>query len=163
MFGRGQEEIEYAISKGIEVNVVPGISSAFAVPASAKIPLTRRDVSESFWVVTGTTKSGLISNDVKLAAQSTATVIVLMGVNKIREIADIFILHDKRELPVAVVQNGTLPNQRVVIGSVSTIADDVTKAEIGSPAIIVIGEVVRYASTGSLKDLLISQGISLAH
>lgn len=163
VFGRGQEEIEYAISKGIEVNVVPGISSAFAVPANAKIPLTRRDVSESFWVVTGTTKSGLISNDVKLAAQSTATVIVLMGVNKIREIADIFILHGKRELPVAVVQNGTLPNQRVLIGSISTIADDVAKAEIGSPAIIVIGEVVRYASTGSLKDLLISQGISLAH
>ncbi|HEX5168645.1 MAG TPA: uroporphyrinogen-III C-methyltransferase [Cyclobacteriaceae bacterium] len=163
VFGRGQEEIEHALAKGIEVNVVPGVSSAFAVPASANIPLTRREVSESFWVVTGTTKSGLISEDLNLAAQSTATIVVLMGLSKIKEIAEIFILHGRSDLPVAVIQNGTLPNQRVVIGNVSTIPQDVMKAKLASPAIIVFGEVVRCASSASLKDLLHSQGMYLAN
>ncbi len=162
VFGRGQEEIEYAITKGIEVNVIPGISSAFAVPASVNIPLTRREVSESFWVVTGTTKTGSISDDVKLAAQSTATIVVLMGLNKIHEIAEIFQKQGRKNVPVAVIQNGTLPNQRFVVGTISTIVQDVAKEEIGSPAVIVIGEVVRYASESKVKDLLLSQGVSLA-
>jgi uroporphyrin-III C-methyltransferase len=162
VFGRGQEEIEYALQKGIEVNVVPGISSALAVPAHVHIPLTRRNVSESFWVVTGTTRSGLISDDIKLAAQSTATIVILMGLNKIKEISEIFLLQGKGEVPVAVIQNGTLPQQKMVVGTISSIVQDVQKAEIGSPAIIVIGEVVRSASPGAVKDLLLSQGISLA-
>jgi len=113
-------------------------------------------------VVTGTTKLGDISDDIKLAAQSTATIIILMGLSKIKEIANVFLVCGKSDLPVAVIQNGTLPNQRFVTGTVSTIVDLVTSAEIKSPAIIVIGEVVRYASNSVLKDLVLSQGISLA-
>lgn len=162
VFGRGQEEIEYALSKGITVNVIPGISSAFAVPASVNIPLTRREISESFWVVTGTTRNGNISDDVKLAAQSTATIVILMGLNKIHEIVTIFREQGKKDVPVAVIQNGTLPNQRFVAGTISTIIQSMSKAQIGSPAVIVIGEVVRYATESAVKDLLHSQGVSLA-
>ena len=146
VFGRGAEEIAYAESHGVQTCVVPGISSAIAVPASANIPVTARGVSESFWVVTGTTKVGEISGDVALAAQSNATVIILMGLGKIKEIMSLFEQHGKGETPVAVIQNGTLPDQKNVIGTVSTISGMTTDERIGPPAIIVIGEVVRYAS-----------------
>jgi uroporphyrin-III C-methyltransferase len=162
VFGRGQEEIEYALSKAIEVNIIPGISSALAVPASINIPVTRREISDSFWVVTGTTKSGEISSDIQYAAQSSATIVVLMGLNKLSEIISIFQHYQKDDVPVAVIQNGTLPSQRSVIGTISSIALLVEKEKIGSPALIIIGEVVRYASHSSLKDLLQSQGISIA-
>ncbi len=145
VFGRGAEEIDYAASHGVQTSVIPGISSAIAVPASANIPVTARGVSESFWVITGTTKSGEMSADVSLAAQSTATVVILMGLKKINEIMKLFQAHGKGETPVAVIQNGTLPNQRNVFGTVATISGLTNEEQLGPPAIIVVGEVVRHA------------------
>ena len=146
VFGRGAEEIAYAESHGVQTSVVPGISSAIAVPASLNIPVTARGVSESFWVVTGTTKLGEVSGDIALAAQSTATVVILMGLNKIGEIMKLFAAHGKSETPVAVIQNGTLPNQKNVLGTVSTISGLTSVEQVGPPALIVVGEVVRYAN-----------------
>ena len=151
VFGRGTEEIEYAESHGVRTSVVPGITSAIAVPASLNIPVTARGMSESFWVVTGTTKTGEMSGDVALAAQSKATVIILMGLGKIKEIMAQFVSHGKGETPVAVIQNGTLPSQKNVIGTVSTISGLATVDQVGPPAIIVVGEVVRYAT--ALKEI----------
>jgi uroporphyrin-III C-methyltransferase len=145
VFGRGMEEIEFATKHDIETAIVSGISSAIAVPAALGIPVTARGVSESFWVVTGTTMSGAISHDIRLAAQSTATVVILMGLNKIEEIMHIFSSVGKAETPVAVVQNGTLPSQQAVVGTVSTIVDLVGEEKIKSPALIIVGEVVRHA------------------
>jgi uroporphyrin-III C-methyltransferase len=145
VFGRGHEEIAHANAYGIETEVVPGISSALAVPASVNIPLTARKISESFWVVTGTTKSGDISADVALAAKSTATVVILMGLNKITEIMNLFSENGKEQVPVAVIQNGTMVNERCIVGTVSSIVELVAQEKIASPAIIVIGEVVKYA------------------
>jgi uroporphyrin-III C-methyltransferase len=145
VFGRGSEEVEVAARHGIQAVIVPGISSAIAVPASINIPVTARGVSESFWVVTGTTKSGEISGDVSLAAQSSATVVILMGVSKLAAIMDLFKAHGKAETPVAVIQDGTRPTQKNIIGTVSTIAALATIESAGSPAIIIIGEVVRHA------------------
>lgn len=145
VFGRGYEEIEHAESLGIETEVVPGISSALAVPASLTIPLTSRKISESFWVVTGTTQTGAMSDDISLAARSTATVVVLMGLNKINEIMELFQHHGKKDTPVAVIQNGTTVHEKSVTGTVATIAARVVQEGIGSPAIIIIGEVVKYA------------------
>ena len=145
VFGRGIDEIEFAAQHNIETEVVPGISSAIAVPAALDIPVTARGISESFWVVTGTTMSGAISQDIRLAAQSTATVIILMGLNKIQEITEIFSAVGKANTPVAVVQNGTLPSQQAVVGTVSNIVDLVKQENIVSPAVIIVGEVVRYA------------------
>jgi uroporphyrin-III C-methyltransferase len=152
VFGRGSEEIAYAASQGVQTFTVPGISSALAVPASINIPVTARGISESFWVVTGTTKKGDISSDIALAAQSSATVVILMGLNKIHEIMGQFLFHGKQDTPVAVIQNGTLPDQKNTIGKVSTIAGLVANAQMGSPAIIIVGEVVNYA--GTLNELV---------
>ena len=152
VFGRGSEEIEYAEAHGVSASVVPGISSALAVPASLNIPVTARGISESFWVVTGTTRSGEISRDIALAAQSSATVVILMGLNKIQDIMEQFGLHGKHDTPVAVIQNGTLPDQKNIIGKVSTIVGLTSQAHIGSPAIIIVGEVVNYAQ--ALKEVV---------
>jgi uroporphyrin-III C-methyltransferase len=142
VFGRAGEEIEAARQAGIEVAVVPGISSALAVPAMQMIPLTSRGVSESFWVTTGTTRSGDISGDIKLAAQSTATVIILMAMSKLEAIMEIFSREGKNETPVAVIQNGTLPEEKRVTGTVNDICFKVQHAGFTNPAIIVVGEVV---------------------
>ena len=82
VFGRGHEELECARAHGIEVTIVPGISSSISVPALNEIPLTKRGVNESFWVVTGTTVDHEMSNDINLAAQSSATVVILMGMKR---------------------------------------------------------------------------------
>jgi len=145
VFGRGMEEIEFAVKQGIETAVVPGITSAIAVPSALDIPVTARGVSESFWVVTGTTMAGAMSSDIKLAAQSTATVIILMGLNKIREIMEVFNKYGKGDTPVAVIQNGTLSSQQAAVGTVSSICDLIEQENIGAPAVIVVGEVVKYA------------------
>lgn len=148
VFGRATEEIEYASRFGIPASVVPGISSALAVPAALSIPVTSRGVSESFWVVTGTTMSGNLSHDVALAARSTATVVILMGLKKLPEIMTIFRELGKGDTPVAVIQNGTLPNQKHVVGTASTIVDLVREEDLGAPGIIIAGDVVKFADQG---------------
>ena len=146
VFGRGYEELQHAISHNIPVEVIPGISSCISVPASAGIPITHRGLSEGFWVTTGTLKTGEISSDIYLAAKSSSTVIILMGLHKISMIADIFRTEGKGNTPVAVIQNGSLPESKVVAGTISDIAHLVEKEGIQSPAIIVIGEVARLSS-----------------
>ena len=157
VFGRAQEEMETARQAGIEVEIIPGISSALAVPAMQMIPLTYRGIAESFWVTTGTTRSGDISKDIKLAAQSTATIIILMAMSKLEAIMDIFREYGKQDTPVAIIQNGTTPEEKWIIGSVKDIAFKAEFAGISNPAIIVVGEVVRLhpsLSTHALKGSL---------
>lgn len=142
VFGRGHEEMNYAMAFGIPTLVVPGISSCIAVSELQGVPVTRRGLNESFWVLTGTTRTGNLSKDVSVAAQSSATAIILMGMRKIRQITKVFAAHGKADTPVMVIQNGSLPNERRVLGTVSTIADRVEQEGLGAPGIIVIGEVV---------------------
>ncbi|APD05801.1 uroporphyrinogen-III C-methyltransferase [Flavobacteriaceae bacterium UJ101] len=143
IFGRGSEEIQYADSFGIETQIISGISSSSAVPASIGIPLTHRRVAESFWVITGTTQNHKLSKDVYLAAESTATVVILMGMNKINQIVSIFENAGKKDTPVAIIQNGTRKDEKVGIGTVETIIDEVHAKQLSSPAIIIIGDVVK--------------------
>ncbi len=149
VFGRAQEEIETARNAGIAVQVIPGISSAIAVPASQMIPLTCRGINESFWVTTGTTQSGEISNDIKLAAQSSATVVILMAMSKLEAIMDIFSANGKADTPVAIIQDGTTPNEKMVIGKVKDISFKSQYAGLANPAIIIVGEVVKLHFTQS--------------
>jgi uroporphyrin-III C-methyltransferase len=142
VFGRAQEEINAARSHGIAIEIIPGISSAIAVPASQLIPLTCRGINESFWVTTGTTQSGDISSDIKLAAQSSATVIILMAMSKLEAIMDIFMEYGKKETPVAIIQDGTTKKEKLVLGTVKDIAFKSQHAGIANPAIIIVGEVV---------------------
>src|SRR3954469_17153283 len=90
VFGRGYEELDFAAAHNIPTQVVPGISSSIGVPGLQGIPVTHRGLSESFWVVTGTTSDGNISADLYEAAKTNATVVVLMGIHKLAEIAAIF-------------------------------------------------------------------------
>jgi len=146
IFGRGSEEVNYIASFGIETEVIPGISSATAVPANQGISLTKRGVSESFWVITGTTSQNKLSQDVYLAAQSTATVVILMGMSKLNEIVALFKKFDKENIPVAIIQNGTTKNEKIGIGTIKSILGVVIEKELSAPAIIVIGEVVRESN-----------------
>ncbi|MEN9570157.1 MAG: hypothetical protein RL172_1388 [Bacteroidota bacterium] len=143
VFGRAQEEIEAARQAGIPVEVIPGISSALAVPASQMIPLTCRGINESFWVTTGTTKNGQISADIKLAAQSSATVVILMAMSKLQAIMEIFASLGKQQTPVAIIQDGTTPKEKCIIGTVRDIYFKAVYHQLTNPAIIIVGDVVR--------------------
>ena len=143
VFGRGQEEIAYAELFNIETAIVPGLSSSIAVPALQGIPVTNRGTSESFWVITGTTSKGQLSNDLKLAAQSTATVIILMGLSKLAEITEVYRSSGKENTAVAIIQNGSLPGEKSVLGTIDTIAELAAAEKIAAPAVIVIGDVVK--------------------
>ncbi|MDF9796697.1 uroporphyrin-III C-methyltransferase [Catalinimonas alkaloidigena] len=142
IFGRGHEEQIYAEQAGIAVSLVPGISSVNAVPALQSIPLTRRGLSESFWVITGTTRKGTISNDVRLAAQSSATIVILMGMSRIEEIQQTFLSFGKADTPVAIIQNGSMPDERVGVSNVREMKTMAAETGLASPAVIIIGEVV---------------------
>lgn len=146
IFGRGSEEIDFIESFGIPTAVIPGISSSIAVPAYQGISLTKRGVSESFWVITGTTSDRKLSNDVALAAQSTATVVILMGMSKLSQIVQLFQKEHKGETPIAIIQNGTTEHEKLGVGTVDTIQEIVVTEKLSSPAIIVIGEVVRESN-----------------
>ena len=154
IFGRGYEELEYAERHGIEVEVIPGISSSYAVPALAGIPLTTRGMSESFWVITGTTKDHSLSNDLALAARSSATVVVLMGMHKLPEIVETFAQLGKMELPVAIIQNGSRPDEKMVTGKIKNILQLAQAEGIGSPAIIVIGKVAQLAEVKQIPQFI---------
>ncbi|MEK7253710.1 MAG: uroporphyrinogen-III C-methyltransferase [Bacteroidota bacterium] len=147
VFGRGHEELTFARQFGIEVSVVPGISSAVAVPELQEVPVTCRGLSESFWVLTGTTQSGQLSDDLRLAAQSSATLVILMGTQKLPEITALLSRYGKSNLPAMVIQDGSLPKEKVAVGTVATIAELAREQSVGSPGIIVIGEVVGLHKT----------------
>jgi uroporphyrin-III C-methyltransferase len=142
VFGRGYEELDYAASYSIPATAIPGISSSIGVPGMQQIPVTHRGLSESFWVVTGTTSSGKVSKDVYEAARTNATVVILMGVHKLAEIAEIFKKEGKNKLPVAVIQNGTTKDEKIAVGTVDTIVEIAAENKISSPALLVFGEVV---------------------
>jgi uroporphyrin-III C-methyltransferase len=142
VFGRGYEELDHAADYSIPAQVIPGISSSIGVPGLQGIPVTHRGLSESFWVVTGTTSDGKVSADLYQAAKTKATVVVLMGIHKLAEIAEIFKNEGKNRLPVAVIQSGSTTNEKVVVGVVDTIVEVAEENHITSPALIVFGEVV---------------------
>lgn len=142
IFGRAAEEIEAARMAGIPVQVVQGISSALAVPAGQMIPLTWRGTAESFWVTTGTTRDGSISDDIQLAARSSATVIILMAMSRLESIMDIFMDYGKADMPVAIIQEGTTPREKIVKGTVKDITFRARHAGLSNPAVIVVGKVV---------------------
>ncbi len=142
VFGRGFEEIEWAKSYGIATDVIPGVSSAIGVPGMLQIPVTHREIARSFWVLTGHTLDGKLPNDIKIAAQSSATIVILMGMSKLDEICGIFASLNKENLPVAIIQEGTTDKQKMVFGTISTIVSQTQIANVSNPAIIIIGEVV---------------------
>lgn len=142
VFGRGSEEIDHIESYNIETEIIPGISSSLAVPAMQGIPLTKRNVNESFWVITGTTSNGNISKDIKLGAQSSATLLILMGLRNFTLIMEEVKSFRHKQTPFAIIQNGSLPNETIVIDSIKNYKNTIETIDYSSPGIIVIGDVV---------------------
>ena len=143
LFGRGGEEAEALRSAGIRFEVVPGISSALAVPAYAGMPLTHRDLSSSVAVVTGSRVREITATSIS-ANLSADTIVILMGVTHLREIvADLIAAGRSIETPAAVIRWGTYEGQLTVTGTLGTIAADALNAGMRPPAVIVVGEVVK--------------------
>jgi uroporphyrin-III C-methyltransferase len=142
IFGRGYEEMSAAKVAGIPVEVIPGISSSIGLAGLKQIPLTVRGCNESIWIITGTTQHGFLSDDVKLAAKSNATIVILMGMHRLEEIIGIFLDENKQNTAIAIIQNGSLPNEKMIAGTISAILPKVKENKIKSPAVIIIGEVV---------------------
>ncbi len=149
VFGRGLEEMQFAQAHGLETAYVPGVSSAIAGAGAAGIAVTLRGASRSFWTLTATTDTGDLNPEIYTAAQTDATLVILMGLSKIRDIAAAFQAAGKTETPIAVIQNASLPDQQEVFGTVADIAEKVEQFSIGSPAVIVVGEVVRQRVASS--------------
>jgi uroporphyrin-III C-methyltransferase len=154
VFGRGYEEIAHANMFGVEVEVIPGLSSSTSLPGLQGVPVTCRGISQSFWVLTATTQSQELAKDIALAASSSATVVILMGMRKLEEIMGLFQAEGKENTPAMVIQNGSTPDEKVILGRVNDLADKVKAAGAGSPGIIVVGEVVALHPAYQKQDAL---------
>ncbi|HEX5016791.1 MAG TPA: uroporphyrinogen-III C-methyltransferase [Actinomycetes bacterium] len=146
VLGRGSEEAAACREAGVPVEVVPGVTSALAVPAAAGIPVTARGVTSRFTVVSG--HDGPL--DFASLAALEGTLLFLMGVSRLPEIARELIRHGRNgDEPVAVIERGTTPLQRVTVATLGTIADACATRGVQSPAVIVVGDVAAFAGDAS--------------
>jgi uroporphyrin-III C-methyltransferase / precorrin-2 dehydrogenase / sirohydrochlorin ferrochelatase len=137
VLGRGGEELDFCVEHGIEVEVLPGITSAISVPAAAGIPVTHRGVATGFTVITG--HDGVAS----VGGGRDHTVVILMGVSRLAESVAVLAAGERGlECPVAIIEDGYGPNQRVSFGTLGSIASVASEKGVKSPAVIVVGDVV---------------------
>lgn len=151
VFGRGGEEALALAEAGLPFEVVPGVTSGIAAPAYAGIPVTHRGIAASVAFVTGheDPEKGRVDVDWERVARGADTLVLYMGVGRIRQIARSLVEAGRRpETPVACIRWGTLPEQRTVTGTLEDIAGRVEEAGLGPPAVIVVGEVVRLREKG---------------
>ena len=152
-FGRGGEEIATLAEEGISFRVVPGITAANGCAAYAGIPLTHRDHAQSVRFVTGHLKEGVINLSWPELADPRQTLVVYMGLVALEEICAQLIHHGRApETPVALVESGTLPDQRVIVGDLSTIGERVRSAGAKAPTLLIIGEVVSLRANLAWRD-----------
>lgn len=145
VFGRGGEEIQALRLHDIEYSIIPGISSAIAVPELAGIPVTQRKVSRSFHVITGHTADDLLPMNMNVYAKLDGTLVFLMALKNIEKISEMLILNGKSEnTPAAVISNGAGEKQQIVRSDLKNIAHEVRKQKIKAPAVIIVGETAGY-------------------
>lgn len=143
VFGRGGEEIESLVAKNIDFEVIPGITSAIAVPSYAGIPVTHRGINTSFHVFTGHTKVDGKELDFENIAKLEGTLIFLMGLSNLQKIITNLVNYGKNEkTPVAIIKDGTTTRQKIFTGTMENIVEIVEKNNVISPVIIIIGDVV---------------------
>lgn len=144
IFGRGGEEIETLMQHGVPFQVVPGITAANGVSSYAGIPLTHRDYAQACLFITGHLKDGTLDLDWQAMARPNQTVVVYMGLVGLAQICEKLIEHGvSASMPVAVVQQGTTPRQKVVTATLADLAEKVAAAEMKPPCLTIIGEVVK--------------------
>lgn len=145
VFGRGGEEVSALQEHNIEYGIVPGISSAIAVPELAGIPVTHRRISRSFHIITGHTAEDMLPDNMSAYAKLDGTLVFLMGLRNIGQISKSLIQNGKDgNTPAAVISNGAGAGQRVVRSTLNNIANDVEKQNLSAPAIIVVGLVAGF-------------------
>lgn len=147
ILGRGGEEAEALAANGIPFEVVPGVSSAVAVPAYAGIPVTHRGVASSFTIVTGHKASGGGEPRIVWEKLSTGTdtLVILMGIGNLANLVDLLIRNNRPpSTPVAVITHGTTRRQRCVTGTLQDIVAKVRSERLEAPSVIVVGDVVRF-------------------
>jgi uroporphyrin-III C-methyltransferase len=154
IFGRGFEEVLFARELGLRVSYIPGISS-MQTSGLSDIPLTHRALSESIWIVTGTKKDGTLSEDLQLAMQSKATVVIYMGMKKLEEIRCAYRAAGLGQMPAAIIQEASLPQERLAVGRVEQLPELAMEFGLSHPAIIVIGAVVGLSAA---KNAAVSPG-----
>jgi uroporphyrin-III C-methyltransferase/precorrin-2 dehydrogenase/sirohydrochlorin ferrochelatase len=155
VFGRGAEEVLACLRAGVPVTVVPGVTSAVAVPAAAWVPVTHRGVAQEFHVVSVHVAPDDERSTVNWAAlgASRGTLVLLMAVERLAAVAETLIRTGRAgTTPVSVVANGTLPTQRTIVATLDTVAPRVSKEGVRPPAVVVIGEVVNVA--GEIAELM---------
>ncbi len=155
VFGRGYEEVQACEAAGVAWSVVPGLSSSYAVPAAAGIPVTHRGVAHEFTVVSGHLPPGHADSlvDWHALGRLRGTVVCLMAVHNAGLIADALVVGGRDPgTPVAVVVEGTMPGERTVLSRLATLADDI--AEVAPPAVLVVGDVVAVAHPDTYADRL---------
>lgn len=144
IFGRGGEEIEELATAGIPFQIVPGVTAANGCATYSGIPLTHRDYAQSCVFVTGHLKDNSIDLNWPLLATPNQTVIIYMGLVGLPVICQKLIEHGvSPDMPIALVEHGTRPEQRVFTGTLSTLYDDIKQQEVHAPTLIIIGEVVK--------------------
>ena len=149
VFGRGGEELEFLRAAGIPYEVVSGITAALACGAYAGIPLTHRDHAQSVRFVTAHCRNSIDTLDWAALAQERQTLAVYMGVQGLDTIRDRLIAHGRsHDTPFALIENGSRANQRVVLGSLGNLPERALSEKVGSPALLILGEVAALA-----KDL----------
>jgi len=149
LFGRGGEELEVLRAHDIPVELVPGVTSALAVPGAVGIPLTHRKYASQVTILTGHEEPGKAESglDWENLAKNPGTLVILMGVKNIPVITQSLITHGKSpDTPVAIIERGLRPDQRVTTGTLGSIADMAKLRNVKPPAIIVIGDVVTVYS-----------------
>ncbi|QUH24102.1 uroporphyrinogen-III C-methyltransferase [Methanobacterium alkalithermotolerans] len=137
VFGRGGEEVLTLLDEGLEVEMIPGVTSAIGVPTTIGLPVTHRGVATSFTVVTGHEDPTKKEKQVKWD-YTADTVVVLMGIGQIKENTEELMKYRDPKTPVCVIENGTSPEEKIILGTLENIA----QKEINPPALLVIGNVV---------------------
>ena len=151
VFGRGYEEVLACQAAGVPVSVVPGLTSAIAVPAQVGIPVTHRGVAHEFTVVSGHLPPGHPDSlvDWSALARLRGTVVLLMAVQNAPAIAEALVSGGRPgTTPVAVIEEGTMPGERTVLSTLGTLEADIEREQVRPPAIIVVGDVVAVARPG---------------
>jgi uroporphyrinogen III methyltransferase/synthase len=151
VFGRGGEEVDFLVEHGIEVVVIPGLTSAISLPELVGIPVTHRDYSSSITIVSGHRKSGE-DTDWNTLAKLNGTIIVLMGMDSIGKIsASLMSSGMSRDMPVCIIQNGSRKTERTVLGTLENISRVAVEGGFSSPALIIIGRVAsKLASSNAI-------------
>ncbi len=151
VFGRGGEEAQELSARGVKVEVIPGISSAVAVPAYAGIPVTHRDYASSLTIITGH-ESGSNTIQWDVLASLNGTLVILMGVSNFRRNIETLVKFGRPlETPVAIIEKGTTPQQKVIIGTLESIVKKAEKEGIKAPAVVVVGDVVNVRAKANAQ------------